>query len=133
MKQILIGSVTYGSLNSSRLLPSHNIIQNNINIYSIIIKAVLSFRVLNDRWALERANSNVERYYPVVGVLEELNSTLTVLEKRLPYFFRGVKDIYFKQLLGKVFSADLFCHRKVYHTKELVKLESLSYIKCLSI
>ncbi|XP_054256845.1 uronyl 2-sulfotransferase-like [Macrosteles quadrilineatus] len=58
-----------------------------------------SCMVLNDRWALERAKSNVERYFPVVGILEELNSTLVVLEKKLPYFFAGVQEIYFKQLL----------------------------------
>jgi len=58
-----------------------------------------SCMVLNDRWALERAKANVERYFPVVGVLEELNTTLAVLESRLPYFFKGVQEIYFKQLL----------------------------------
>lgn len=64
-------------------------------------------RVLNDRWALERAKSNVERYFPVVGILEELNSTLVVLEKKLPYFFAGVQEIYFKQLLGRLCLFDL--------------------------
>lgn len=61
---------------------------------------VYFYRVLNDRWALERAKSNVERYFSVVGILEELNSTLAVLERQLPYFFTGVKDLYYKKLLG---------------------------------
>lgn len=78
--------------------------------------------MLNDRWALERAKSNVERYYPVVGVLEELNSTLTVLEKRLPYFFRGVKDIYFKQLLGKVFRCRLVLSQTSVSYKRVSKI-----------
>lgn len=47
------------------------------------------------------AKANVNRYYPVVGVLEELNATLAVLEKKLPYFFKGVQDMYHKQLLRK--------------------------------
>lgn len=47
---------------------------------------------------------NVEKYYPVVGVLEELNSTLAVLENKIPRFFKGIQEIYFKELLGKKFA-----------------------------
>jgi dermatan/chondrotin sulfate uronyl 2-O-sulfotransferase UST len=36
----------------------------------------------------------------VVGILEELNATLAVLENRLPYFFRGLQKIYFQDLMG---------------------------------
>ena len=61
----------------------------------------LLHRFLNDQWALEMAKANVDRYYPVVGVLEELNATLAVLEKKLPYFFKGVQDMYHRQLLRK--------------------------------
>lgn len=57
--------------------------------------------ILNNAWALSRAKSNVERYYKVVGVLEELNATLQVLEYKLPYFFKGVQDLYHRELLGK--------------------------------
>lgn len=56
---------------------------------------------MNDHWAFEMAKANVERYYPVVGILEELNVTLAVLEKKLPYFFKGIQDMYHKQLLRK--------------------------------
>ena len=42
--------------------------------------------------ALARAKSNVEQAYPVVGVLEQLDATLTVLQQRLPQFFRGAPD-----------------------------------------
>jgi hypothetical protein len=60
------------------------------------------FRSLNEQRALERAKANVERYFPVVGILEELNATLALLENRLPYFFRGVQEIYFQDLMGMV-------------------------------
>lgn len=45
--------------------------------------------------ALERAKYAVESQYAVVGVLEDLNSTLTVLEKYIPKFFRNAKDVYY--------------------------------------
>ncbi|XP_066996205.2 heparan sulfate 2-O-sulfotransferase pipe [Anabrus simplex] len=54
--------------------------------------------LLNNERALEKAKANVDRYFPVVGVLEELNATLYVLERRLPYFFRGIQKIYFEEL-----------------------------------
>ncbi|KAJ1531460.1 hypothetical protein ONE63_000138 [Megalurothrips usitatus] len=52
----------------------------------------------NGDWALKRAMANIDQYYPVVGVLEELNATLAVLETRLPLFFSGVRDVYRHQL-----------------------------------
>ncbi|KAL1132820.1 hypothetical protein AAG570_010772 [Ranatra chinensis] len=54
--------------------------------------------MLNDEWALMQAKYNVEKYYPVVGVLEEMNATLSVLENKIPLFFRGIKEMYFSQL-----------------------------------
>lgn len=53
----------------------------------------------NDPWALRQAKANIEKYFPVVGVLEELNATLAVLESKLPLFFTGVRELYFHQLL----------------------------------
>lgn len=58
------------------------------------------FRALNDQRALDRAKDNVERYFPVVGVLEELNITLALLENHLPYFFQGLQKMYFHDLMG---------------------------------
>jgi len=52
---------------------------------------------------LARAKKNIELFYPVVGVLEMLNSTLTVLEKKIPLFFKGVTETYYDQLLGMKF------------------------------
>ncbi|XP_037933295.1 heparan sulfate 2-O-sulfotransferase pipe-like [Teleopsis dalmanni] len=44
--------------------------------------------------ALERAKFAVESQYAVVGVLEDLNTTLSVLEEYVPRFFEGVREIY---------------------------------------
>lgn len=62
---------------------------------------------MNDEWAYHEAKSNVERYYPVVGVLEELHKTLEVLEKKIPYFFKGVRKIYFKDFHSEYISKDI--------------------------
>lgn len=55
---------------------------------------------LNDDWALQTAKNNCERYYPVVGVLEEFNATLDALEQRLPLYFKSAKKLYHRDLLG---------------------------------
>ncbi|XP_017768852.1 PREDICTED: uronyl 2-sulfotransferase-like [Nicrophorus vespilloides] len=55
--------------------------------------------LLNDDWALDQAKSNVERYYSVVGILEEVNATLQVFEKDVPFFFKGVQRLYYRDLL----------------------------------
>jgi len=52
----------------------------------------------NTEIALRKAKENVEKHYAVVGVLEELNKTLTVLEHYVPRFFKGAKDIYYNQI-----------------------------------
>ncbi|XP_055387147.1 heparan sulfate 2-O-sulfotransferase pipe-like [Condylostylus longicornis] len=44
--------------------------------------------------ALERAKYAVESQYAVVGVLEDLNATLSVFEKYIPRFFSGAYEIY---------------------------------------
>ncbi|XP_044753994.1 uronyl 2-sulfotransferase-like isoform X2 [Coccinella septempunctata] len=52
----------------------------------------------NSEWALQNAKKNVEKFYPVVGVLEELNMTVTALENKLPFFFQGSMQIYEEKL-----------------------------------
>ncbi|GFY40851.1 heparan sulfate 2-O-sulfotransferase pipe [Trichonephila inaurata madagascariensis] len=49
---------------------------------------------LNDPGAIQKAKQNIERYYSVVGTLEEMNITLQVLEAALPHFFRGAYHVY---------------------------------------
>ncbi|EFA10533.1 uronyl 2-sulfotransferase [Tribolium castaneum] len=57
--------------------------------------------MLDNQWALQTAKNNVEKYYPVVGVLEELNATLEVLENEIPYFFKGVQGVYRKKMISR--------------------------------
>lgn len=45
-------------------------------------------------WALERAKQNVQENYLLVGVLEELEDVLLLLERLLPHYFTGVLNIY---------------------------------------
>ncbi|KAK5644393.1 hypothetical protein RI129_005693 [Pyrocoelia pectoralis] len=50
-------------------------------------------RLPNSSWALKTAQTNVERHYPVLGILEEIKMTLSVMELKLPYFFKKLPNI----------------------------------------
>ncbi|XP_024945526.1 heparan sulfate 2-O-sulfotransferase 1 [Cephus cinctus] len=50
----------------------------------------------NSSWALEQAKTNVLRWCPVVGILEDIEVTLKVLENTFPYFFNGALEVYSK-------------------------------------
>ena len=56
--------------------------------------------MLQSKWALETAKANIEKWYPVVGILEDLQMTLFVLEHKLPLYFKGASNIYFNELKG---------------------------------
>ncbi|XP_050730349.1 heparan sulfate 2-O-sulfotransferase pipe-like isoform X1 [Eriocheir sinensis] len=57
-------------------------------------------RELNNEAALREAKRQVEAWFPVVGILEEVNVTLAVLQHRLPHYFAGVLDLYHNDLLA---------------------------------
>lgn len=59
---------------------------------------ILYYRPFNSKGALEKAKYVVETQYSVVGVLEDLNTTLAVLEKYIPRFFAGASEIYFNEI-----------------------------------
>lgn len=61
-------------------------------------------RPFNTIGAMERAKRAVEKHYAVVGVLEDLNSTLTVLEHYVPKFFTGASQVYW----GKIYFFYIF-------------------------
>lgn len=65
-------------------------------------------RPFNSQGALEKAKYAVESQYAVVGVLEDLNTTLTVLENYIPRFFRGASEVYH----GNAYGAELKKNRK---------------------
>ena len=52
----------------------------------------------NTKEILQRAKEIVDREYAVVGVLEDMEITLRVLENYIPRFFKGVHQIYHDDL-----------------------------------
>lgn len=52
----------------------------------------------NTDYALQKAKENVEKNYAVVGLLEDFNTTLTVLEHYVPRFFKGAKHLYWNEV-----------------------------------
>lgn len=52
----------------------------------------------NTAEALQRAKRVVEEQYAVVGVLEDLNSTLLAFERYVPRFFEGALQLYWEEL-----------------------------------
>ncbi|KAF2348739.1 Sulfotransferase [Trinorchestia longiramus] len=57
-------------------------------------------RELGNEGAYVTAQRNLADHFSTVGVLEELNLTLAVLERKLPKFFTGVTELYYQQLGG---------------------------------
>ena len=47
---------------------------------------------------MKKAMDNVEKHYAVVGILEEMNKTLTVLEHYVPRFFKGALQSYWDDI-----------------------------------
>ncbi len=71
---------------------------------------------------MKKAKENVEKHYAVVGVLEELNKTLTVLEHYVPRFFKGALNTYWSkynflplslQLMNNSFSDEIKVYSKI--------------------
>lgn len=52
------------------------------------------FRNAGSRWALEQAKYNLINEYFLVGVTEELEDFIMLLEAALPRFFRGATELY---------------------------------------
>ena len=50
-------------------------------------------RKFNSQEAFEIAKSNVEKYFTVVGITEQMQDSVTVMEAKLPKFFKGAVDI----------------------------------------
>lgn len=49
---------------------------------------------MGSRWALEQAKYNLINEYFLVGVTEELEDFIMLLEAALPRFFRGATELY---------------------------------------
>ena len=53
----------------------------------------LACAAFNSEEVLQRAKANVDKFYPVVGVLENLNQSLAVMEHKLPHVFKGATKV----------------------------------------
>lgn len=51
-------------------------------------------RNAGSRWALEQAKYNLVNEYLLVGVTEELEDFVLILEAALPRFFKGATELY---------------------------------------
>lgn len=76
----------------------------------------------NTEIAMKKAMENVEKHYAVVGILSELNKTLTVLEHYVPRFFKGALDTYWKEqhMFSKI-NRNIYKPPVAESTKELVR------------
>ena len=54
------------------------------------------FRIPGSRWAYEQAKSNLINKYLLVGVTEQLEEFVAVLEATLPMYFKGALALYRK-------------------------------------
>ncbi|KAK7081014.1 hypothetical protein SK128_007319 [Halocaridina rubra] len=58
-----------------------------------------------NRWALQQAKYNMDRYYGVVGLLEELPLSLAVFEAYIPRFFKDCNQIKADEIVSHVQSS----------------------------
>lgn len=69
-----------------------------VDLCCVLEKQCFDFSLISFRepgvWALERAKQNVLENYLLVGILEELEDVLLLLERLLPHYFSGVLNIY---------------------------------------
>lgn len=46
------------------------------------------------QWAVEKAKENIEKHYAFVGILEELDDSLQLMEILIPRYFNKAKSVY---------------------------------------
>ncbi|XP_026867030.1 uronyl 2-sulfotransferase isoform X2 [Electrophorus electricus] len=63
-------------------------------------------------WALQKAKENVLEHYLLVGVLEELQDVLLLLERLLPHFFTDVLNIYKSPEYRKLWNLTVTVHKQ---------------------
>lgn len=59
-----------------------------------------SYRNIGSKWALEQAKYNLVNEYMLVGVTEELEDFVMMLEAALPRFFKGATELYRKGMIA---------------------------------
>jgi len=79
-------------------------------------------RGFNTEVAMKKAMENVEKHYAVVGILEELNKTLTVLEHYVPRFFKGALNTYWNEVhMYSKINRNIYKPPVAESTKEIVR------------
>lgn len=66
---------------------------NSFFFFFFSLFPLISYREPGE-WALERAKLNVNENFLLVGILEELEDVLLLLERFLPHYFKDVLSIY---------------------------------------
>ncbi|XP_069829883.1 uronyl 2-sulfotransferase isoform X2 [Dendropsophus ebraccatus] len=77
-------------------------------------------------WALERAKQNVKENFLLVGILEELEDVLLLLERFLPHYFKDVMSIY-KNPGGEVHEERKSCTRQKMGPLNVVLVAGILY------
>eukprot|EP00057_Strongylocentrotus_purpuratus_P035024 XP_797456.3 PREDICTED: uronyl 2-sulfotransferase [Strongylocentrotus purpuratus] len=49
-------------------------------------------------WALEQAKSNIDKYYTFIGITEEYEASLRVLEHLMPDMYNGLTEFYLSRI-----------------------------------
>lgn len=63
-------------------------------VKGLFLPLVVVCRNIGSRWALEQAKYNLINEFLLVGVTEELEDFVMMLEAALPRFFRGATELY---------------------------------------
>ena len=58
--------------------------------YTFFCGSAQECRTIGNRDGLQKAKFNAEKYYSVIGVLEELELSMKVMESYLPYYFQNI-------------------------------------------
>jgi len=76
----------------------------------------------NTEIAMKKAMHNVEKNYAVVGVLEDMNKTLAVLEHYVPKFFKGATNTYWEDMRNfRALNRNIYKPPVAEATKEIVR------------
>lgn len=91
---LLVHSETYQEAHQQRLINDfslHNPRKHQLTVFLVIFDVC---RNAGSRWALEQAKYNLVNEYLLVGVTEDLEDFIMILEAALPRFFKGATALY---------------------------------------
>lgn len=68
------------------------------------------YRNIGSKWALEQAKYNLVNEYMLVGVTEELEDFVMMLEAALPRFFKGATELFRTGMMPRKFLSEYVKH-----------------------